>query len=114
MLLFNNHCASHLIGLEAEDREAKELYDKGVVQEGSPSHRRSHVFDEIDVEFGVRSDELRFPSRVVMVRTEFETSWKASYLRTEAVRDLRTVQSYDNYRIFEVRSAETVEGIVED
>jgi YD repeat-containing protein len=101
-------------GLEVEDRVAKELYDKGVVQEGSRVHRRSHYFDEIDVEFGVRSGELRFPSRVVMERTKFETSWKASYLRTEAVRDLRTVQSYDNYRIFGVRSAETFERIFED
>jgi hypothetical protein len=101
-------------GLEAGDREAKELYDKGVVQEGSPFRGRLHFFDEIDVEFGVRSGEIRFPSRVVMVRTEFATSWKASYLRTEAVRDLRTVQSYDNYRIFGVRSAETIERILKN
>lgn len=101
-------------GLEVEDREAKELYDKGVVQEGSPFQPRSHFFDEIDVEFGVRSGEIRFPNRVVTERTEFETSWGAGYLRTEGVRNLRTVQSYDNYRIFGVRSAETIERILED
>lgn len=95
-------------GFEAEDRAAKELFDKSIVQQGTPVRQRSRSFDEIDVEFGVESGPIRFPSRVVLERTEFEVSRKAGYLRTPAVKDLRVVQSYDNYRIFGVHATESI------
>jgi hypothetical protein len=91
--------------VKAEDHETRLTFERGVELGSTPTRRSRHSFDEVDVEFAVEREGLRFPSRVVLLRREFETQRDADYLRTAARETLRIVQSYDNYRIFGVRTS---------
>jgi len=100
--------------LRAEDHATKLMFDKGIVQETMPGPHRPHSFDQMEVEFAVEQEGIRFPSRVTLERTGFETSTAAPHLRTSAHEQFRIVQSYDNYRIFGVRTAESIDRVVEE
>ena len=98
-------------GLKVEDHRQKRIFSLGIEQSLVRRPYDSRSFDGIEVEFGEQKNGMRFPSKVVIRRTEFATARTAKYLRSPGYRALEVEQSYDDYRLYGVTAEETVGSV---
>ncbi len=82
--------------------------------EADEAKRTTLTFSHVTTEFDVVHNDMRFPGRVTVTRTDYRlTARPRGGAAVNPQEQYRIVQTYSGYRFFKVRTAEQIRGIVE-